>query len=101
MPATVGDSPLPFDRAFFARIDLREVTRAVEEAFHIIEQKVLRFGISQVEAVMIDDSGLRHQPFRPARLAYFARHLLPQFRRQGRKTKWRTLLPAPSAFDLV
>jgi hypothetical protein len=91
---------LPFDRALFRSVDLRQITRlAVKEAFHVVDQKTLRFRITEIESVMIDDPGLGLQPFGPAELANLLRDFLSQIGRQRGPAERRALLLAASTFN--
>src|SRR5437588_11254423 len=91
----------PRDGAFFRNIDLRQLVRAVEEPFHIIQQETLRFRVREIEAVMIDDPSLGLQPFGPARLTNFLPDFLTELSRQRRESQWRPLLPTTGAFDRI
>ena len=49
----------PFDRTFLGGVDLCQLGRAIEEAFHIIHQKSLSIRIGKIKTVVIDDARLR------------------------------------------
>ncbi len=74
-------SSLPFHAAFFGRVDLRlfvDGQRFVEQiALDVIEQKILRVGVGQIETVMINNLRLLLQPARPAWLTNLERDSLP------------------------
>jgi len=45
---------------------LLALTCREEKLFHIVEQKLLRFGLPQVQAVVVDELLLGLEPFTPA-----------------------------------
>src|SRR5258708_28221660 len=103
VPLPVLYRPLtsPFDRAFSGRIDLRKFRLPVEKTLHVIHQKSLGVRVHQIEAVVIDDTGLGLQPFSPAGLTNFGGDFLAQFSRQRREAERWTLLPATGALNHI
>jgi hypothetical protein len=93
---------LPFDRAFFRRIDLRQLDALVEQKdLQIIEQKIVRIGTRNVQAEMIDELILLLQPFFPARLTDFVINSLPELVRKRRKLHLLAFAPAARAFKFI
>src|ERR1700687_1480940 len=77
-----GRSPL--HGAFLRCIDLCELRRiAKKKALDVIEQKILRVRVSQIETIVIDDLRLFLEPAGPAGLANLRRESLSEFIRKG------------------
>jgi hypothetical protein len=93
---------LPLHGSFFGGIDFGDFWDVAEEvAFDVVEQKRLRVGIREIQAVVIDDLCLLLQPPAPALLAYFCRDALAELVGKGRERKGRALFAAVCAFDCV
>ena len=93
---------LPLNAAFFRRVDLGlNGGFAEEETFDVVEEKILRVGVREVQTVVIDDLCLFLQPTTPARLADLRGDALTEFVRKGREWKRRALLATMCAFDSV
>jgi hypothetical protein len=93
---------LPIHVAFFGRVDLRQFDAfVVKENLHLVEQKLVRIGIGNIYAEMIDELFLLLQPFRPTFLADFRADFLPQFGRQRRVAERLVFLSAARAFEFI
>jgi hypothetical protein len=94
----------PLNCAFFRRIDLRLFycrQRLVKKVtLEIVEEKVLRVRVGEVEAVVIDYLRLLLQPPGPAGLTDFGRDSLSEFVGKGRKTNRGPLLITVFTFDI-
>ena len=82
----------PFNAAFLRRIDLglfcHRQSFGKQVTLEVVEEKVLRVGTGEVEAVVIDDLRLLLQPAGPARLTNLSRDSLPEF--VGKKARIRS-----------
>jgi len=97
-------SASPLDRSFFRRVDLGLFRYweglAEQEPFDVIEEKVLRVRIGEIQAVVIDDLSLLLEPSGPARLANLGGDSLPEFIRKRRETNRRSLLATVFTFNV-
>ncbi len=95
-------SELPVDLSFLGRVDLGQLDAlVVEKDFHVIEKELVRIGVRDIEAEVIDQLFLLLLPFGPAAFTHLAADLLTQFRWDGGITKRFALLPTASAFEFV
>jgi hypothetical protein len=93
---------LPVHGAFLAGIDLRQFDAFVKEKnFQVVEQKIVRVGIRNVQAEMIDELILFLQPFLPAGLANLVIHTLSDFIGKRRELHLLVLAPAARAFEFI
>ena len=90
------------DLSFLRRIDLRELdTLVVEEDLHLIEEKLVRVGIRNIEPKVIYQLLLFLLPFGPTVLADLRADFLPEFGGNRRVPQRFVLLPATRAFKAV
>jgi hypothetical protein len=97
-------SSSPLDRSFFRRVDLGLFRYweglAEQEPFDVIEEKVLRVRIGEIQPVVIDDLSLLLEPSGPTRLANLGGDSLPEFIRKRRETNRRPLLATVFTFNV-
>ncbi len=97
-----NDQPLPIDRPFFRRIDLRDLDTFIkEEDVHLVEEKLVRVGIRDVEAEMVDQLFLLLLPFGPAIFADLGSDLLSEVGRDRSITERVTFRSAFRALEFV
>lgn len=93
---------LPIDLSFLRSVDISEIDSfIVEKDIHIIEKKLMRIGVGNVQAEMIYQLFLLFLPFLPAVFADLGPDLLPQLGRNRRIAERFVLLPALRAFKFV
>lgn len=93
---------LPVDLAFLRGIDLFELDALViKKDLHIIEEKLVRIRIRNIESEVVDKLFLLSLPFRPAILAHLGADLCAQFGRDRSVTDGFVFLPAAAAFEFV
>ena len=90
------------DLAFLRCVDLCEFDPfVIEKDLHVIEEELVRVGVRNVEAEVVDELLLFRLPFRPAILADLGTDLLPELRRYRRDAERFALLPASCALEFV
>jgi len=95
-------SPLPINFAFFSRVNLREFHAfVVKENLHLVKQKIVRIGIGNVQAEMVDKLFLFIKPFLPAIGANLLTDFLSEFGRHGRVAERRGFSFAFGAFKFI
>ena len=90
------------DLSFLRRIDLCDLDAfVVEKDVHLIEQKLVRVRIGDVEPKVVDQLFLLCLPFGPAILADLGSDLLSELGRDRSYAKRLVFLPTPRAFEFV
>jgi len=93
-------SKLPLNSSFFCCVDFRSLGYvAKQKAFYVVEQEVLRVGIGEIQAVVVDDLCLLLQPPAPTRLANLRGDALSEGVGERRESDRRTLLATVCAFN--
>lgn len=66
------------DLPFLRRVDLRELDAfVVEKDLHVVEKELVRVGVRNIKAEVVDELLLFRLPFSPAILADLGTDLLP------------------------
>jgi len=93
---------LPIDLAFLRGVDLGEFDPfVVKEDLHVIEQKLVRIRVRDVDAKVVDELVLFLQPLFPATLTHLGTDLLSKLRGQRSVTDRFRLLTTTPAFEFV
>lgn len=93
---------LPADASFFRSVDLGKLDPFVEKKnLQIVEKKVMRVRVRNIESEMIDKLVLLLKPFLPAALANLIEHPLTQIVRQGHKLHLCLFGTAPKTFEFI
>ena len=90
------------DLSFLRRVDLRELDALiVEKDLHLIEQKLMRIGIRNIQAEMIYQLLLFLPPFGPAIFTDLGTDLLPELGRYRRDAERLAFITALRTFKFV
>lgn len=90
------------DLPFLRRVDLCEFDAfVVEKDLHVVEKELVRVGVRNIEAEVVDELLLFRLPFHPAIFADLGTDLLPKLGRYRRNAERFVLLPAPFALEFV
>ena len=90
------------DLSFLRRIDLGEFDAfVIEEDLHLIEQKLVRIRVRNIQPEVIYQLLLFLLPFGPAVFADLGTDLLPELRRYRRNAERLALVPALRALKFV
>ena len=92
----------PVNRSFFRSIDVRDLNTFVEEEdVHLVEQELVRIGVRNIEAEVVDELLLFLLPLGPAAFADLGTDLLPELRWDRRVTDRFALRAAPRALEFI
>ena len=92
----------PVNRSFFRSIDVRDLNTFVEEEdVHLVEEELVRVGVRNVEAEVVDELLLFLLPLGPAAFADLGTDLLPELRRYRGVAEWLALRVALRALEFV
>ena len=92
----------PVNRSLFRRIDVRDLNTFVEEEdVHLVEEELVRIGVRNIEAEVVDELLLFLLPLGPAAFADLGTDLLPELCRYRGIAEWLVFLPATRAFEFV
>jgi hypothetical protein len=95
-------SKLPIYFSFLRSIDLCDLNAfVIEKDLHLIEQKLMRIRIRNVESEMVDQLLLLLLPFGPAIFTHLGADLLPELGWDRSETEWFVFLPATRAFEFI
>ncbi len=80
-------------------VNLRLLTFAEKECFHVLNKKLLMFGVDRAQPVMIDKLVLSREPRLPARLTNMLVHLFTQSAAKWRSLQSRQLLTTTTTLN--